>query len=221
MKVTQIPGLLRTGLALKVVGAVVALIALGNASIMLASWWAHRTTPTATVESIRGVNNLQVVDDRVLRGAAPSADGYRDLAAMGITTVVDLRAEPGAASESSLVQDLGMRYVHLPVRDGQVPGAGQISDFLRVVDEAPGSVFVHCGAGVGRTGAMVGAYLVERGASPRAALRRNLAVGPPSLEQMVFVAGLDRGDFDRVGAGVTMLSRVLDFPRRAWHVIGI
>jgi protein-tyrosine phosphatase len=226
VKAKNVPGSVRsaTKVAALLLAAVVGVVVVGNVAIMAASWWAHRTTSTATIGAVRGVNNLQVVDDRLWRGAAPTADGYRDLAEVGIRTVVDLRAESGAAADADAdaVRQLGMRYVHLPVRDGQVPDAEQVSAFLRLVNEAPGRVFVHCGAGVGRTGTMVGAYLVGRGGDGSQALRRNLAVGPPSLEQVVFVAKLDRGDgFERVGAGVTAVSRVLDFPRRAWHVIGL
>lgn len=209
-------------LALKAAVAVVGLIVIGNVGILFMSWWAQHTTSASTPDAVRGVANLQAVDDRLWRGAAPSHQGYRELARGGVRTVVDLRAEDGAAAEGGLVRDLGMHYVHMPVRDGQVPDADQVAAFLRLVQEAPGPVFVHCGAGVGRTGAMVGAYEVARGASPGYALRRNLAVGPPSLEQVAFVVGLDRDDgFRPVSSGVTLLSRALDFPRRAWHVIGL
>ncbi|WP_406215152.1 hypothetical protein [Streptomyces canus] len=44
-------------------------------------------------------------------------------------------------------------------------------------------MFVHCGAGVGRTGTMAAAYLVKTG-EQSSAVRRNLAVGPPSIEQI-------------------------------------
>jgi protein-tyrosine phosphatase len=224
VKAKIVPGSVRsaTKVAAMLLAAVVGLVVVGNVAIMAASWWANRTTSTSTIGSVRGVDNLQAVDDRLWRGAAPTADGYRGLAQGGITTVVDLRAESGVTADAEAVRQLGMRYVHLPVRDGQVPDAEQVSAFLRLVDEAPGRVFVHCGAGVGRTGAMVGAYLVGKGGDVVQALKRNLAVGPPTLEQVVFVAKLDRRDgFTPVGAGVTAMSRVIDFPRRAWHVIGL
>lgn len=224
VKLEDVSGTLRSvgAMTLKAVVAVVGLIVIGNIGILFMSWWAQHTTAASTPHAVEGVSNLQAVDDRLWRGAAPSGDGYRELARGGVRTVVDLRAEDGAAVEGTRVRGLGMQYVHMPIRDGQVPDSDQVAAFLRLVQKSPGPVFVHCGAGVGRTGAMVGAYEVARGASPGYALRRNLAVGPPSLEQVAFVAGLDHNDgFRPVSSGVTLLSRALDFPRRAWHVIGL
>ena len=76
---------------------------------------------------------------------------------------------------------------------------------------ADGTVFVHCGAGVGRTGAMVGAYLVDQGElSGSAALRRNLAVGPPSLEQIAFVAKMGHGSPDKPGTLVVDEDEIME-----------
>jgi hypothetical protein len=74
-------------------------------------------------------------------------------------------------------------------------------------------VFVHCGAGVGRTGAMVASYLVATGqATALQALARNLAVGPPSLEQVWWTGTRDLGH--RPPAVIVGVSRFLDAPRR-------
>ncbi len=162
-----------------------------------------------------------MVDDRLWRGAAPTTEGYKALAAAGTTTVVDLRAEEGVEHDARTVTELGMNLVRLPVRDGQIPSQPEIDAFLAATAEPGAKVFVHCGAGVGRTGAMVGAYLVANGGSDgAAALRRNLAVGPPSLEQVAFVAGLDSADRERPNPLVTGVSRVLDAPRRLWSRYG-
>ena len=205
-------------LLLKGVAGVVAFLVVGNLAILAASFWARGTTdrvmPTSSIE---GVENLRAVDDRVWRGGAPTAEGYRNLALSGVTTVVDLRAEEGIEGDIGTVTDLGMRMVRIPMRDGQVPSAAEVETFLAATGESAGNVFVHCGAGVGRTGAMVGAYLVNQGElSGSAALRRNLAVGPPSLEQIAFVAKMGHGLPEKPGAVLTAMSRFLDAPRRMW-----
>jgi protein-tyrosine phosphatase len=116
-----------------------------------------------------------------------------------------------------------MRLIRIPVRDGQTPSSSQIAAFLEATQQSEGTVFVHCAAGVGRTGAMVGAYSVASGElDAGGAVRRNLAVGPPSLEQLAFVAGLDDGDgIERPNVAVRAVSRVLDSPRRIWHNIDL
>ncbi len=205
----------------KAVAAAVGFLLVGNLAILAASAWARQTTPTVTPAALPGVDNLQVVDDRLWRGAAPTKEGYRALAAAGTTTVVDLRAEEGLDDDVRTVTELGMKLVQLPVRDGQVPSAEKIDAFLAATSEPGARVFVHCGAGVGRTGAMVGAYLVANGESDGpAALRRNLAVGPPSLEQVAFVAGLHGDELERPNPVLTGVSRVLDAPRRLWSRYG-
>ena len=207
---------------LKALAGVTALILLGNLVIYAASTWAKRSTPVVKVDSVSGIDNLEAVDAKLWRGGAPSNDGYRALAASGATTVIDLRAEHGLDADAELVRSLGMNLVALPIRDGQTPTAAQVDAFLAAVENAPGRVFVHCGAGVGRTGTMVAAYLVSNGAvNGRGALRRNLAVGPPSLEQVAFVAKLGPGRLERPGAIVRTLSRVIDGPRRVWARLNI
>lgn len=193
----------------------VALMVFGNLAIAGLSTWARRTTPVTPGPKVVGIKNFRVVDGHVWRGAAPSARGYESLAAAGVRTVVDLRAESNLHVDEALLERLGIERLAIPLRDGQTPSPVEVEQFLSAVTASAGPVFVHCGAGVGRTGTMVAAYLVaSHGTNEWTAMRRNLSVGPPSLEQLAFVAGLDDGD--RPGPVLVAVSRVLDAPRRIW-----
>lgn len=196
----------------------VAFLVLGNLAILSASYLARHTTAAEVPTEMAGVAKLRTVDAKLWRGAAPTTVGYESLAKSGVTTIVDLRAEDGLEADGALVKALGMKLVRIPIRDGQVPSTDEVRTFLDAAHESPGQVFVHCGAGVGRTGAMVGAYMVANGElNNKGALRLNLAIGPPSLEQLAFVAGLADGDAtQKPGTVLTAVSRVLDAPRRLW-----
>ena len=162
-----------------------------------------------------GINHFLRVDAKVWRGSAPTAAGYRELAREGIRTVIDLRAEDLSAREAALPAQAGLTAVRLPIRDGQTPTERQVGDFLRVVRRSDGPVYVHCGAGVGRTGAMTAAYLVRTGqATSKQAALRTVAVGPPSIEQVYYVLTARRHDSDQPPVLVSTISRLLDAPRR-------
>jgi protein-tyrosine phosphatase len=155
------------------------------------------------------------VDDTLWRGSAPGPAGYRELADRGVTTVVDLRAEDLTAHQLGLPGEAGLDLVRLPIRDGQTPTPEQVDRLVEIVRSADGPVFVHCGAGVGRTGSITSAYLLATGqADNREALVRTLAAGPPSVEQVYYVLTADRDDAGRPPAAVQAVSRLLDAPRR-------
>jgi protein tyrosine phosphatase (PTP) superfamily phosphohydrolase (DUF442 family) len=204
------------------IGFVIFMVA-GNLLIVATSFVMARlvqSTPPAAV--VPGVNHLGVVDGRVWRGSAPSsAAGYAALAGAGVTTIVDLRAEPASTAEDDPIRALGLDVVHIPLPDGQTPNQAQLDQFLAAVADAPGTVFVHCAAGVGRTGSMVAAYLVATGqANGFEVTARNLAMGPPSLEQLAFSLGLAGPRISHPPFAVVAVSRVLDAPRRLWSIWG-
>ena len=193
----------------------------GNLAILGATAWARDSFPGADVEAPEGIRKFAVVDDKVWRGAAPGREGYASLAERGVTTIVDLRAEENLHIDEAYLEGLGLRYVPIPIRDGQSPSSGEVDRFLQAVKASDGITFVHCGAGVGRTGTMAGGYLVASGqATSKEALQRNLAVGPPSLEQVAFVAELDGSGVSRPNGALVAVSRVLDAPRRLWSRYG-
>lgn len=162
-----------------------------------------------------GINHFKAVDERLWRGSAPGEAGYRELAARGVHTVVDLRAEKLSAEELAVPQKAGLNVVRMPIRDGQTPTNAQVASFLDTVNSSDRPVFVHCGAGVGRTGSIAAAYVVSTGeASSTQAALRNLAVGPPSIEQVWYALSTGREELNQPPAAVEAFSRIFDAPRR-------
>jgi tyrosine-protein phosphatase SIW14 len=138
--------------------------------------------PAATVSgaSLNGVPNFQTVNDHVYRGAQPSTEGFQNLAKIGIKTVVDLREEADDRKrEMKAVSDLGMRYVHIPMKGMRTPSEKQISDALKVLnDDSQGPVFVHCRLGKDRTGVVIAAYRIQHdGWENQRALKEARSIG--------------------------------------------
>jgi protein tyrosine phosphatase (PTP) superfamily phosphohydrolase (DUF442 family) len=187
----------------------------GNLLIIALHGVARAEVGIDRIDGVDGVDKLRHVDGKVWAGANPQS--YSGLAAAGVTAVVDLRAEEDADADDQAIRALGMDVVHIPIRDGQIPSESEVARFVGIVESSRGIVFLHCGAGVGRTGSMSSAYLVATGqASGGDALAISLAVGPPSLEQVFYIATLDLGDADSPPAFIVATSRVLDAPRRIW-----
>lgn len=197
------------------------LIGAGNLAILGAHLHQQAENPQPeTGAQVVDVENFYRVDERVWRGDAPSSESYADLADAGVTTIVDLRAEKDVSVDTQALAELGLSYEHIPIRDGQPPSDSEVDRFLAIVDDSEGTVFLHCGAGVGRTGSMAAAYMVATGqAEPEEALEDMLSVGPPSLEQIMFVRSLDDEGHGDVNPVVLTVSRVLDGPRRLWSYV--
>jgi len=110
-----------------------------------------------------GVPNFFQVNDRLYRGGQPSHQGWKQLAALGVKVVIDLRreSEHSTAAEARAVQAAGMRYVSIPMNGFDTPQADQIGKVLALLD-GPDATFIHCKLGMDRTGSVVAAYRISR-----------------------------------------------------------
>jgi len=104
------------------------------------------------------IKNFGQMDERFYRGAQPKQEDYKDLAALGIKTVIDLR-DDSEPYEQSAVESLGMKYIHIPMVEKKYPTEEATKNFLKTVnDPNTGKFFVHCAGGRHRTGAMGAVY---------------------------------------------------------------
>ena len=76
----------------------------------------------------------------------------------GVTTVVRLNRP---AYDAAAFRRAGLRHDDLVYQDGSNPPDAVLREFLRVCEEAPGAIAVHCKAGLGRTGTCIGAYMMK------------------------------------------------------------
>ena len=104
------------------------------------------------------IKNFGQMDNRFFRGAQPKENQYQELAALGITTVIDLQDDP-TSYEKSNVEALGMKYINIPMSDKDYPPSEKIEQFLKLVnDPSTGKFYVHCAGGRHRTGVMGAVY---------------------------------------------------------------
>ena len=117
-------------------------------------------TPATNAVNVK-IKNFGQMDDRFYRGAQPGKKDYKDLAALGIKTIIDLREDP-ESYEQPLVESLGMKYINIPMLGKKYPTPEATEAFLKTInDPATGKFFVHCAGGRHRTGAMGAVYRVQ------------------------------------------------------------
>jgi uncharacterized protein (TIGR01244 family) len=115
-----------------------------------------------TLSNIR-IDNFGQLNSNYYRGEQPDGRDYRDLAALGIRTVIDLQADGDNHNEEQLVEAAGMRFHRIPMTTHVAPTREQIESFLRLVnDPAHQPVYVHCKGGKHRTGVMTAVYRMEQ-----------------------------------------------------------
>jgi len=122
---------------------------------------AQTTTPipaaTASLSRIQ-IGNFGRINDNYFRGAQPRGTDYRDLAAIGVKTVIDLQAD-GPSNEAGAVKAAGMNFIRIGMTTTKAPTEAQVARFLDIVnDPANQPVFVHCAGGRHRTGTMTALY---------------------------------------------------------------
>jgi protein tyrosine/serine phosphatase len=125
--------------------------------VIFAVMAAAQTAQQADFSNVK-IKNFGQMDERFYRGAQPKKDDYQSLKALGITTVIDLQAEP-KDYEKQMVESLGMRYVNIPMVDKAYPTEEAVNSFLKLAnDPATGKFYVHCAGGRHRTGAIGAVY---------------------------------------------------------------
>jgi protein-tyrosine phosphatase len=144
-----------------------------------------------------------IEEGRLVAGRHPCALGpeaapeeVASLLAAGVTLFLDLTQDGELDPYAHLVPPPA-RHVRIPIGDFSVPSLEQLESALDEIDgelAAGGLVYVHCWAGCGRTGVVVGSWLVRHGSTPADALARiaeTRGLGcPQTLEQRLLV--LDR-----------------------------
>src|SRR5262245_16854626 len=116
------------------------------------------------------IARFQQVDEHLYRGAQPTELGLTRLHALGIRTILNIRDDGDATVENErrIVESLGMRFVHIPIKDGNIFNwsrripAETVRRFFEALGSAPGPVFIHCKRGTDRTGALVAIYRIAR-----------------------------------------------------------
>src|SRR5262249_28877502 len=80
------------------------------------------------------INNFGRVDDKLYRGAQPSGHDYKDLASMGIKTVIDLQMD-GPKDEANQVRNAGMKFYRIGMSDHSSPSQAAVRQFMQLVND--------------------------------------------------------------------------------------
>jgi uncharacterized protein (TIGR01244 family) len=122
------------------------------------------------------------VGDDVFIGGQPTERALRDMKARGVTTVINLRMPDEMRripfDEAALIAQLGMKYVHIPVRDGTANpySPATLKAFTDALKAADGKVLLHCTI-AWRASHLWAAYLIqERGVPVDTALAHARAI---------------------------------------------
>ena len=122
----------------------------------------------------------------------------------GISAVVSLTEHPLTEFrdiDEPALESLGLRYLHVPIVDQTPPDVAQVSRVAQFIDRIKAdnqAVYIHCHAGIGRTGTLLHAYYLVQGMDFDAVKDRIKAAKPSS--QLMMLSASQRAFLQRLAA---------------------
>jgi len=125
-----------------------------------------------------------VLPGKLMAGEIPAAqttqatiEKLTALANCGIKTIINLMETTETDYDGNLfynyelhIKTLNISMIRLPIVDLSIPSVDKMKNILSQIDESIQQgkpVYVHCWGGIGRTGNVVGCYLIEHGFANR------------------------------------------------------
>ncbi len=123
--------------------------------------FANFTYAQKAVEN-KDLPNFSQVNANFYRGAQPSEAGVKELAKMGVKTIIDLRGEDKSSEKEKLwAKNAGVKFIGVNLSNWFKPKTEDIERIVKEINAAENQpVFVHCKRGADRTGTIVAVYRI-------------------------------------------------------------
>ena len=124
------------------------------------------------------VRRFSAITPQLYVGGQHRPRGWAKMQADGITAVINMREAKHDDHADGIAPS---HYLHLPTRDNTPVSLDDLQQgvaFISAEIKRGGTVYVHCGVGVGRAPLMAAAYLISTGMTPAQALDKIRSVRP-------------------------------------------
>jgi protein tyrosine phosphatase (PTP) superfamily phosphohydrolase (DUF442 family) len=118
------------------------------------------------------IPNFERVTENFFRGGQPDAEGVEWLKKAGVNTTIDLRGGD-RDNQWNDVDFTGLNHQTIDIPDFHPPTIEQVERAIAIIDDPKSQrVFLHCKAGVGRTGTVTACWRIAHGATADEALAK-------------------------------------------------
>ena len=114
-------------------------------------------------QKITTIRNFYAVNKYLYRGGQPNSEQFLNLKENGFKTIINLRSgKKTIAREKSIVEELGMKFLNIPLSYFRNPTMDEVNRFIEYTEAAENQpLFVHCFHGVDRTGFIIAMYRIK------------------------------------------------------------
>ncbi len=113
------------------------------------SFLAFAHGPLEGLASELTLKNAKTYSNNYITGGQPSIDDLKKLAAASVKVVINLRGEGefSTFNEQRIVEELGMKYIALPIAGAKGVTAENVKKFSQIIANNTEKTLVHCASG--------------------------------------------------------------------------